>query len=103
MPSGLSSIVAGLNTWPTLKPRFLGGSPFEVARLAVSQVLFRPQAEGEALEVRRWYESRSPGLGEQFTQSMEGLIVRISETPFAFPAVHGETRRAVFRRFPFAI
>jgi plasmid stabilization system protein ParE len=30
-------------------------------------------------------------------------IARIAETPFAFPRVHGDTRRAVLRRFPYAI
>jgi plasmid stabilization system protein ParE len=67
------------------------------------QIVFRPQAEGEALEVRHWYESRSPGLGDQFTEALEALIGRFVETPAAFPRIHGETRRAVFRRFPYAI
>ena len=67
------------------------------------QIVFRPQAEGEALEVRHWYESRSSGLGEQFSEALEALIARIAEAPFAFPRIHGETRRAVFRRFPYAI
>jgi len=67
------------------------------------QIVFRPQAEGEALEVRHWYESRSSGLGEQFIEALEGLIERIAETPLAFPRIHGETRRAVLRRFPYAI
>jgi plasmid stabilization system protein ParE len=67
------------------------------------QIVFRPQAEGEALEVRHWYESRSSGLGNQFTAALEGLIARIAAAPDAFPRIHGETRRAVFRRFPYAI
>ena len=67
------------------------------------QVVFRPQAEGEALEVRHWYESRSSGLGEQFSDALEVLIGRIAEAPFGFPRIHGETRRAVLRRFPYAI
>jgi plasmid stabilization system protein ParE len=64
------------------------------------QVVFRPEAEGEALEVRRWYESRNPGLGEQFSEALASVISRITEAPLTFPAVHGETRRAVLRRFP---
>jgi plasmid stabilization system protein ParE len=67
------------------------------------QIVFRPQAEGEALEVRHWYESRSSGLGKQFSDALEGLMGRVAEAPLAFPQIHGETRRAVFRRFPFAI
>jgi hypothetical protein len=30
------------------------------------EVVFRPQAEDEVLEVRQWYESKRPGLGQAF-------------------------------------
>jgi hypothetical protein len=63
-------------------------------------VVFRPQAEDEALEVRQWYESRRPGLGREFGQALDVLIARIAASPFAFPRVHNETRRAVLSRFP---
>jgi hypothetical protein len=66
-------------------------------------VVFRPQAEDEALEVRQWYESRRPGLGREFGQAVDVLIARIATSPFAFPRVHNETRRAVLSRFPCAV
>jgi len=67
------------------------------------QVVFRPRAEDEAVEARRWYESRRVGLGHEFGQATDALITRISENPLVFPLVHGETRRAVLSRFPYAI
>lgn len=67
------------------------------------QVVFRPQAEDEALEVRQWYEARRAGLGRKFGQAVDGLIARIASNPLAFPRVHNETRRAVLTRFPYAI
>ncbi len=66
-------------------------------------VVFRPQAEDELLEVRDWYVGRRPGLGQEFGQELDALVARIAERPLAFPAVHGETRRAVLQRFPYAI
>jgi plasmid stabilization system protein ParE len=60
-------------------------------------VVFRLQAEDEALEVRQWYESRRTGLGQKFGQA------RIATSPLAFPRVHGETRRSVLSRFPYAV
>jgi plasmid stabilization system protein ParE len=66
-------------------------------------VVFRPQAEDELLEVRAWYDGRRPGLGQEFGEELGALIARIAERPLAFPAVHGETRRAVLHRFPYAI
>jgi plasmid stabilization system protein ParE len=67
------------------------------------EVVFRPQAEDEALEARQWYKSRRPGLGREFCQALDGLIARIAASPLAFPRVHNETRRAIFSRFPYAV
>ena len=67
------------------------------------EVVFRSQAEDEALEVRRWYESRRPGLGREFGQALDVLIARIAASPLAFPRVHNETRRAILSRFPYAV
>lgn len=65
--------------------------------------VFRPQAEAEALEARRWYEARRAGLGEEFSAEVDAAVERILEHPFAFPRVRGETRRAVLTRFPCAL
>lgn len=67
------------------------------------EVVFRPQAEDEALEVREWYETRRVGLGREFGEALDLLIARIAASPLAFPRVHDETRRAVLSRFPYAI
>ena len=67
------------------------------------RIVFRPQAEAEALEVRQWYESRRAGLGREFGQALDTLVERIASNPVAFPRAHLETRRAVFSRFPYAI
>lgn len=66
-------------------------------------VVFRPEAEDEVLEARQWYESRSAGLGRRFAAAVDGLMTRIVANPHAFPEVHGQTRRAVLTRFPYAI
>jgi len=70
--------------------------------LALS-VVFRPQAQDEAIEARDWYEARRAGLGREFGQELDGLIGRVVSNPVAFPRVHHETRRAVLSRFPYAI
>lgn len=66
-------------------------------------VRFRPEAEAEALEARQWYEERRPGLGDEFTEEISRIIGRIVGNPMQFPRVRGETRRAVLRRFPYAL
>lgn len=66
-------------------------------------VVFRPQAAAEAQAARTWYEEQKPGLGGRFADAIDAAIRRIALTPSAFPAVHGEIRRAVVRQFPFGI
>ena len=67
------------------------------------KVVFRPQADQEALSARQWYEKQRPGLGAQFADAIDKTVERISSNPLAFPSVHGETRRAVVRWFPYGI
>ena len=67
------------------------------------EVLFRPEAEDEVLEVRRWYDGRRDGLGDEFAAEVDALVERIVATPLAFRRVRGETRRGVLNRFPYAI
>ena len=67
------------------------------------EIVFRPQAEDEALEVRQWYESKRFGLGREFGDELNRIVERIATGPLHFPRVHGETRRAVLSRFPYAV
>ena len=67
------------------------------------RIHFRPQAEDEVLEARRWYEERKPGLGTDFGDAVSDTISRVADNPFEFPLVRGEIRRAVLRRFPYAV
>ena len=67
------------------------------------EVVFRPEAEDDALEVRAWYESRRAGLGREFGQALDDLVARISDNPSLYQRVHRETRRAVLSRFPYAV
>lgn len=66
-------------------------------------VVFRPEAEDEALDVRLWYEARRPGLGDEFGADVDSAVQRIAEHPQAYPRIRGETRRAVLTRFPYAL
>jgi plasmid stabilization system protein ParE len=68
------------------------------AKLAVA-----PEAELDIAEAYVWYESRRIGLGEEFLGSVDAAIERIRRHPFIYPVVHETYRRALIRRFPYAI
>jgi plasmid stabilization system protein ParE len=78
-------------------------SPEAVGRRVTRRVVFRPEAEDEVLETRRWYEERREELGAEFGRAVDAMVERIVTSPLAFPCAHGETRRGVLPRFPYAI
>ena len=67
------------------------------------RLVLRPQAEAELLDARDWYKEQRAGLGSAFATEVDMVLSRIVQTPLAYPRVQGETRRALVRRFPYAI
>lgn len=65
--------------------------------------VFRPEARDELLEAQAWYEDRARGLGEQFARAVAVAVDALQRAPEQYPRVHGETRRVLLRRFPYAI
>lgn len=66
-------------------------------------LVIRPEAEADLAEAYAWYEVKKAGLGSQFNDSVQTALSFISEHPRAFPRVHRQVRRALIRRFPYAI
>ena len=54
------------------------------------RVVFRPEAENEVLETRRWYEERREGLGAEFASAFDAIVERIVTSPLAFAYAHGQ-------------
>lgn len=67
------------------------------------RVDFGEHVERETAEAAEWYDEHESGLGGAILDTIEAVIDRIAETPLAFPLVHGQTRRALVRRFPYAV
>jgi plasmid stabilization system protein ParE len=68
--------------------------------LAVS---FRPAAQQDVETAVAWYGDERPALALAFTESLDDVMARISETPLQFPAVQGEIRRALLGGFPYGV
>nr|VFJ48015.1 MAG: Plasmid stabilization system protein ParE [Candidatus Kentron sp. DK] len=67
------------------------------------KVHLRPEAEADTEEAARWYEQQCGGLGDGFLDEISRILGVISDNPDRYPVVHGDTRRALVRRFPFGI
>jgi toxin ParE1/3/4 len=64
---------------------------------------FRSRAERELDEAEAWYDERRPGLGLEFLDEVGVVLARIDVDPAQFPKTRSGVRRALLRRFPFAI
>ena len=67
------------------------------------RLIFRPEAEAELLDARAWYEAERVGLGAIFTAAVDTTVTSILQNPLAYPRVKSDTRRALVRRFPYAL
>ncbi len=66
-------------------------------------VSFSPAARFELIEAQDWYEREVPGLGRRFRAQVEVAVAQIAERPRQFPVIYKQVRRALLRRFPYAI
>jgi plasmid stabilization system protein ParE len=69
----------------------------------VKQFHILPEAEQDAADAYGWYEERQPGLGEEFLRCVEACIQSIRRNPKTYSVVHESYRRALLRRFPYAV
>lgn len=67
------------------------------------KIIIRPEAAREVQEAFEWYEERDEGLGAEFLRAAEACLSAIRRNPFAYPAAYEKTRRALLRRFPYAL
>ncbi len=68
-----------------------------------AELILAPEAEQDIAEAYAWYEARRTGLGEDFLSSVEACSEAIRRTPDMHPIVHESYRRALVRRFPYAL
>jgi toxin ParE1/3/4 len=67
------------------------------------EVIVRPGAQADIREAALWSEGRRPGLGIELTLRFDALLERIAQNPLQFPEIGSGVRRALLRRFPYAI
>lgn len=67
------------------------------------QIRFQPEAEAELAEARLWYSLQREGLDAALMQRIDQTLRAIVAAPRSYPIVYRNLRRAVLRKFPFAI
>jgi len=67
------------------------------------RIVFRAQAQAELLAARDWYDDRLPGLGAEFTRTVDAAVGAIAKFPEGFAKVYRDYRQCALRRFPYSI
>lgn len=63
----------------------------------------RREAQADIRGAARWYEDQRPGLGTEFTRAVRALLATIEREPGRYPVARADVRRALVRRFPYAV
>jgi plasmid stabilization system protein ParE len=61
------------------------------------------EAERDIEEAAFWYEQQRQGLGVEFVLDLDSVLERVETAPLQFPEIEPRVRRALLRRFPYAI
>lgn len=67
------------------------------------RIRFQSDADAELAEAREWYAHQRKDLDAEFMQCIDETLARIARDPSLYPIEYRSLRRAVVRRFPFAI
>ena len=67
------------------------------------RLVVRSAAEADIAAAALWYEERATGLGTEFLRAVDVILAEIRRMPERFPVIHPQCRRALLRRFPYAV
>ncbi len=71
--------------------------------MAASRLIFHPGAAREVEEARDWYRERSLSAEEGFLADLNHAVEQVAAAPLRWPRFKANTRRYVFRRYPYSL
>jgi plasmid stabilization system protein ParE len=66
-------------------------------------LIIRTEAEADLLQAFTWYEEQRSGLGREFMEEISRCLQTIELRPLSFALIDDLARRAIARRFPYAL
>jgi plasmid stabilization system protein ParE len=67
------------------------------------ELVVLPEAADDLRRAYWWYEEQNLGLGEEFIRAIQACFLSIQKNPETYRLVLDPYRRALARRFPYAI
>jgi len=69
----------------------------------VKRLRLTPEAELDLDDAHRWYQAQRPRLAADFLAAVEACMASVRRHPEAYQLVDPTMRRALLRRFPYAV
>lgn len=69
----------------------------------IAVVRLQPAAEADAAAAAGWYEGERGGLGVRFVAELDAALQRVARNPLGYECITEDVRRALLRRFPYAV
>lgn len=66
-------------------------------------VVYRRKVGRDLAAAFAHYQAQTEGVGDEFLAAVDSVFDAIERYPEIFPAIHGEVRRAIVSRFPYAV
>lgn len=67
------------------------------------RLVAEPAVDADVEAAFHWYENENPGLGLEFLDELRSTYGRIAAGPFSYRDLRFGIRRALLRRFPYAV
>lgn len=68
-----------------------------------AELIVAPEADRDLDEAYSWYETQAAGRGDDLLCRVDACIQAILRFPEMHPRIHGNYRRALIRKYPFAV
>ena len=66
-------------------------------------ILVKPEAEADLAVAKKWYDTQSPSLGNQFLDEITTAFQQIQQWPALSPIVFRKVRMKLLSRFPYVV
>jgi toxin ParE1/3/4 len=67
------------------------------------RLIAEPSVDLDVAAAFHWYEKEQTGLGQDFLNELRSTYDRIADGPLVYRDIRSGIRRALLRRFPFAV
>lgn len=67
------------------------------------RILVKPEAEADLAVAKKWYDTQSEGLGNQFLDEITTAFQQIQQWPLLSPIIVRKVRMKLVSRFPYVV